>query len=66
MGAFIELHDGIIANLNTIDFLMPTSPIPASIDGKKWSIISNGKDVQITDEEYNIIKNYYKTMQELY
>lgn len=66
MSAFIELHDGILLNLNIVNFNTPASSVPVPKDGKKWSVITNGQSIQITDEEYNIIKNYYKSSQELY
>ena len=65
MSAFIELKGGIILNLN-ISFIEPLNSSSESGEGKKWKVTVNGSSIQITNDEYNIIKKYYQTQQELY
>lgn len=66
MSAFIELRNGIILNLNNVSFIAPLSSVPESKEVKRWEVTVNGKSIQITNDEYNIIKKYYQTQQELY
>ena len=66
MSAFIELKGGIILNLNNISFIEPLNSSSESGEGKKWEVTVNGKSIQINNDEYNIIKKYYQTQQELY
>ena len=66
MSAFIELRNGIILNLNNVSIIEPSSSVPESKEGKRWKVTVNGASIQITNDEYNIIKKYYQTQQELY
>lgn len=60
--AFIELHDGILVNLNYVNYIEPTSKQAAPDSVKTWNVVLNNKSVTITNDEYNMFKKYYKNI----
>lgn len=54
--AYVELHDGIIINLNNLNSISLVSDKPAGNLDKKWVANVGTQNIQITDGEYSTIK----------
>jgi len=55
--AYVELHDGIIINLSNLNSIQLISNKPSGNLEKRWNISVGNQTIQITDGEYNTIKN---------
>jgi len=63
---FIQVHDGIILNMDLISLITPNTVVGAQGNEKRWTANVFGQSTQITNDEYKTIKKYYESKNLLY
>lgn len=56
--AFIQLHDGIILNMDWVGVIQPAGQVGTE---QRYNVSVMGASIQITSDEYKTIKKYYET-----